>query len=1407
MTAFVQRTCTEIRQREPREGSEGGSRSFDEFRETEAYVLLGAPGGGKTTEFCRQAELTDGCYVTARDFMTFDDRTEWHGATLFIDGLDEVRAGSGDGRSQLDTIRAKLDGLGCPRFRLSCRDADWFGANDREHLTSVSPDGNVTVLRLDPLSEENIREILRGFPGIEDDADEFVESARNRGVDGLLANPQTLKMMAEAVAGGDWPETRTQAFELFCRRALLTEHNLEHRIADADGADIATLMRVAGRLCAVQLLTGAEGWTTLGGESGPGFPSLDSVSGRDRYVLRQAVRSKLFSKSANSQASEGMWSRIAPVHRQTAEFLAAQYLAGLVRHGLPTGRILALITGHDGFVVSELRGLSAWLAAHSKRSRMEIIARDPLGTVLYGDVREFSKSEKQGVLEALEREANRNPWFVNAIRIDDRIGDIVTPDMEQILREILTDSLRDEARQCFVMMLVEVLGRGQPLPGLADVMMKILRDDEWWPAVKFRALHVFFRFQQDSEKATCELKSLAADVYAGYIPDPDDDLLGCLLSALYPIGISVTEAVKYLRTPKSALDLGEYRLFWTYTLPEKSSTAQLAEFLDAFTALSDQYSERQPTSYLSDVIPGVFLIPLRRYLQRFPNEVDPDRLFSWLRVAVRQEWKTFEDLGYRGEELINIGAWLSNRPETQKSLIKLGVERCLQAPKRNSEHGFGACMTEFERGLLGAKRPPDFASWCIDQALAARDRVVADYFIGTVARILKDSLCAEEISREEVERRITGNPELLAALLQQLGPYADREVESTSLPNRRGRSEKQPERQWSNRKRQRQRKWRDRLVPQEQALRANIGQPMLLHELAKACLGGYVDVAGESSRDRLRDLLGDEDHLVEAALEGLRGSIRRDDLPSHKEIIRLAVQNRTHYLALPYVAGLNEISQAGLASESCLDDSQVSLALAIHYSVPVWPRLLDQASRPPDWFPPLLQHQPEVVAGILVQAAGSHLRNGKDFSTNLYDLAHSEDHGAVARLAALPLLEALPVRGTERQLPSLLHLLLAARLHCKSEPFRRLTEKKLSSRSMNVGQRVYWLAAGLLTWQGPYVDELESYVAGNERRVRRLAEFITGTYRYSQASGQLLDVPATAALIRVIGVSCHPHSFNLDSREGGIVTWNEVAARRISDLIDALAAVPSATASQALAELVSEQSLGSWRSRLTNAAYRQNAIRREANFRHHDRKRVIAVLENGKPANAADLASLTLNHLREIGRTIQAGNTSDWRQYWNMESPTEPTTPKHEDLCRDALLSDLRFRLEVLGIDAQPEGRYADDKRSDIRVSFGGFNLPVEIKKSCHRELWSAVRTQLIAKYARDPDADGHGIYLVFWFGDTASCRPMPGEGAPPRSADELEQGLRGTLSAEEQLKVSICVIDVSMPAHASSLRNPIVQT
>ena len=80
----------------------------------------------------------------------------------------------------------------------------------------VSPDGAVTVIRLDPLSERDIKDILANNHGVED-TDGFIKVARERGVNGLLTNPQNLDLIARSVSQGQWPNSRKETFDQACR--------------------------------------------------------------------------------------------------------------------------------------------------------------------------------------------------------------------------------------------------------------------------------------------------------------------------------------------------------------------------------------------------------------------------------------------------------------------------------------------------------------------------------------------------------------------------------------------------------------------------------------------------------------------------------------------------------------------------------------------------------------------------------------------------------------------------------------------------------------------------------------------------------------------------------------------------------------------------------------------------------------------------------------------------------------------------------------------------------------------------------------------------------------------------------------------------------------------------------------
>ena len=105
------------------------------------------------------------------------------------------------------------------------------------------------------------------------------------------------------------------------------------------------------------------------------------------------------------------------------------------------------------------------------------------------------------------------------------------------------------------------------------------------------------------------------------------------------------------------------------------------------------------------------------------------------------------------------------------------------------------------------------------------------------------------------------------------------------------------------------------------------------------------------------------------------------------------------------------------------------------------------------------------------------------------------------------------------------------------------------------------------------------------------------------------------------------------------------------------------------------------------------------------------------------------------------------------------------------------------------------DKRSDIKVLYRNtLNLPIEIKRHYHRNVWTAPQEQLKKLYAQDPGAGGRGIYFVIWFG-TADGRqvPRPPNGSPrPATASEMENALYRSLPERDRIMIDIMVLNCS---------------
>ena len=480
---------------------------------------------------------------------------------------------------------------------------------------------------------------------------------------------------------------------------MIREHNEEHQAAQESNSPPTPdqLLDAAGRLCAVQLISGAAGYT-LRGQVDEDYPLPDQCNSDSLEMLRYALTTKLFKGASNN--------RFIPVHRHIAEFLGARHLAKVIKNELPARRVISLIAGEDGTVVTEMRGLSAWLAAHCKDARADLIERDPIGVGLYGDIREFSTDEKRALLESLNREASR---LDSAWRMTAAFGALATPDMEPALKAILSDSNPDRDHQMFTDFVLRFLREGGPLPNLSELLLEIVRDDTRWPPVNYAALDAFIHNCSDIEDKTSKLKALLADIHTGILSDTNNELLGTLLAQLYPHDLPPSEVWDYLSEKGNPELIGRHLRFWDTELIEKSSDEQVAELLDNLNERLPRLQSALDVRYLNSLPLKI----LARGLKAHGDKLDTKRLYDWLDVGFSENQDRF--WGLAKEAISEIRSWLEQRPKVHKAVFLEGLS---QGPESDEFrwHAFNV-----RNRLYGAISPSDFGLWCLKQAAAMAD--------------------------------------------------------------------------------------------------------------------------------------------------------------------------------------------------------------------------------------------------------------------------------------------------------------------------------------------------------------------------------------------------------------------------------------------------------------------------------------------------------------------------------------------------------------------------------------------------------------------------------------------------------------------------------------------------------------
>lgn len=1333
--------------------------SLTEWRDLSAYVLLGDPGAGKSESMRVEAKAVDGFFVSARDFIALGMHAADTSKTLFIDGLDEMRASGSDGRVPLDAIRSKLDALGRPRFRISCREHDWRVQTDLAALCRVAPNGTVEELHLEPLSKEEQSQVLWNWRMGVSDPDAFLNRAEQHGISNLLGNPLLLGLTIQAVAAGkgDWPDSRREIYDVSCRN-LATEQSVEHLDAKPlNPGDVDRLLDDAGLLCAVLLLSGKASLTRAqdGPDSAIAWHTLPVAL--HMHDPQSALASKIFTTTAGESA---------PRHRSIAEYLAGRAVAKRLGAGLPLGRVLALMQGGDGGIVEPLRGLLGWLTVHNASDRQQLIRLDPLGVVLNGDVAAFRLTDKLALLEALRDEAKRNERFRSQQWVSYPFAPLASINMADALGQILGDHSTAPSHQALVDCVLDALNHGEPIPALRNRLEAWVEDATASFANRIDALRAWKRCTGfDADKAREWLNLL----HQGILKDLDARLAGALLLDLYPTTLSPKEVLRYLPRLGDISANAAMPHFWRGALIDQSRPEDFAVLADEWVQLLPQPRDSRnqyegEMSYLRTAI-------LANAIEQSGGTVTDDRLHAWLGICLDKHGFSKLDRDDGGG---CISQWLTDRPQRIKEI----VIRAWHASRIDTKTGqpyFWDC----EQRLHGSRLPSDWLHWLLRQAADATSEDLARYCFDRVAHAAvnaKQSPGLDVPAMAQIEGWVEAHgdrwPKAHEWLLAQWSCLLD---ENWQREQHQSQREHEAEVIANNEAR------RESLAPHMAAVVAGTASVWLMDQLAIAYRWGFANVTGITPELRIQNFLMSDERTAYAVIAGFSHVLKRDDLPTANEIFALATNGKQHFVRSSVLLAATLAHDHMPDAVDAWSDSLLSTLVAS------W--LTDGAGEVPGWYVRAVNSRPSVVAPLLVSYALPRLHSKVPvMMTGLSSLSCEPGHAALARLVLPPLLEGFPQRASAFARQELSGSLLAGLYQLDHDVASNIICGKLNDPLIDKMQSVCWLVADL-PYRPDAVQRVADAVGTNKRRAIALGFTLQEQGSLGKA---LIGAPAAtlSQLFELLAPITKP------DRPSG-ANWVGAEERRcdtIHILANLLAGDPRPAASTELRRLIDLPRLSLWSERLRHSLLSQQVVAREAHFTYAGSRSVALTLANGAPANHADLMALALDHLHDIERHLRGADTFALKQFWKVEIDGA-RLPKIENDCRDLLLERLRPRMDPLDVHVVPEQQAADEKRADLRVNFMAkgqkLAVPIEIKKENHPELWTAWLDQLQALYTIDPAADGHGIYLVLWF---AHDLKPPLEGDMPTSALDLQNRLAEQIPVPDRARIAVIVMDLSLP-------------
>jgi hypothetical protein len=587
-------------------------RKFEQVTTTPCLVLLGEPGIGKSHELKRAWQSEESAARARGDvalpfelraFSTdtllcsriFDSAAfqEWRAGThrlyLFLDSIDEglLRI-----TSLAELLAQELGRCDIKRLslRITCRTAEWPHSLE-ESLKGLWGEANISVLELAPLRRRDVQAAAEA-EGL--DAERFPYAVQDKHAVPLAIKPITLRMLMNVFRGtGTFPLDQAELYEQGCQRLCEEQRDTGTR----PSVTVDVLFAAASRIAAATVFGNRYAiWTGLDdGSVPPGDVTTRQIAGGTETVgttqvhisediIRAAMKTGLFSSRGPH--------RLGWAHQTYAEFLAARYV---VASGMTDLQVLSLIVHPNDpgeKLVPQLHETAAWIAGLRPAVFQSIMGRDP-EVLLRSDVAAVEPEDRRRLVDAILSIYGQEKFTAQSWDLQGHYHKLAHTDIADQLRPSVVDKNAnwlvrrvaiDMAEACDVVALV---------PDLVRIALDQSEDTE----VRKNAAYAVIGVGDSPAKA--QLKPLALGQSGA---DPQDDLKGCGLQAVWPDHMTAQELFQVLTPRRRRNWTGSYGMFRFYLrrdLPKQLKPEDLVFALRwAAQGYADDYDVRDLSEWI-----------------------------------------------------------------------------------------------------------------------------------------------------------------------------------------------------------------------------------------------------------------------------------------------------------------------------------------------------------------------------------------------------------------------------------------------------------------------------------------------------------------------------------------------------------------------------------------------------------------------------------------------------------------------------------------------------------------------------------------------------------------------------------------------------------------------------------------